>query len=77
MRSFIFCNCDLSWRSTEFFLLPCSKALSAIFAVMNCYALALIAVFCSRLLTRIADNACSLQWHIAQQQVNRMHVDIE
>jgi len=35
---------------------------------MNCSVLALSAVFCSYLLTWIADNLYSLQWHIVQQQ---------
>jgi len=51
-----FCSCELRWPNTECVLLPCFIALPDIFAVMNCSALALSAVFCSGLLTWSADN---------------------
>jgi len=59
-RVLYLCTCELRWRSTEFVLLPCCKALSHILAAMNCSVLALSAVFCSCLLT------WSEQWHIVQ-----------
>jgi len=35
---------------------------------------ALIAAFCSGLLTRSADNLYSIQWHIAQQRERRVRL---
>jgi len=61
-----FCSCELSWRSIECVLLACFNALPDIFAVMNCFVLALSAVscFCLPIWRVPIINLWSLQWHI-------------
>ena len=76
MRSLIFLRLWTALTySTECIPLLCLNALSDIFAVMNCSALGLTAVFCSGLITWRADKLCSLRRHIVQQRVRRMRVE--
>jgi len=58
-----FCHCKLLWRSDtdECVLLPCFNTQPDIFAVVNCYVVAL-SLFSSDIVTWSADSLYSVQW---------------
>jgi len=55
------CSCKLLWRRDECVLLPCFNTQSDIFAVMNCWVVAL-SLYSSDILTWSADILYSVQW---------------